>query len=358
MIFLTIMERGKISYVTIANLIWAKRKTYEKYGLIKNGKCHSHDTIRRILTIIDGNALYENTLNGFYEFLQSLKSHYLKEGDFKHLSFDGKEMRGSGRSKDCQNPKKNIAMLNVYDTEMGTVLECIPIDEKESEIPAAQQIFETMDLKNTVLTADALHCQRETARIIVEQKGTYVLTVKDNQSLLLQEIKARFENKRSKITKYELEGRIVEILDLPKNYALADEWAGLKCFARMYSTRGKNPCIRYFIAGTSDHRLICDAIELRWSCEDMHKIKDCDLYEDAIRSTDKKALQKIAILNNLAVQLIKLYQAMSNEEPQRAKIYFQVNTIECLNFMLGVMSSEEIIDSLVKNIKKRKRNRK
>ena len=90
----------------------------------------------------------------------------------------------------------------------------------------------------------------------------------------------------------------------------------------------------------------------------MHKIKDCDLYEDAIRSTDKKALQKIAILNNLAVQLIKLYQTMSNEDPHRAKIYFQVNPIECLNFMLSVMSSEEIIDALVKDIKKKKRNRK
>ena len=158
MIFRKIMERGKVSYVVIEDIIWAKRKTYEKYGLIEKGQCPSHDTIRRILTIIDGNALYENTLNGFYQFLQSLKNNYMKEGDYMHLSFDGKEMRGSGRSKDFQNPKRNIAMLNVYDTDMGTVLECVPIDQKESEIPAAQQIFETMDLKDSVLTADALHC--------------------------------------------------------------------------------------------------------------------------------------------------------------------------------------------------------
>ena len=249
-------------------------------------------------------------------------------------------------------------MLNVYDTDTGTVIECIPIDEKESEIPAAQAVFETMDLSNTVLTADALHCQKVTAGIIANQKGVYILTVKENQPLLLQEIKARFENPKSKIVKYELDGRVIEILSLPKNYVLADDWSGLKSFARMCSSRRKNPCIRHFICNTSDHRLINDGITLRWGCECMHHVKDCDLYEDAIRSTDKKALQKIAILNNLAVQLIKLYQALSTEEPHRAKIYFQVNTVECLNYMLGIMSSEEIIDALVKNIKKQKRNRK
>ena len=80
-------------------------------------------------------------------------------------------------------------MLNVYDTDTGMVIECIPIDEKESEIPAAQAVFETMDLSNTVLTADALHCQKVTAGIIANQKGVYILTVKENQPLLLRKSK-------------------------------------------------------------------------------------------------------------------------------------------------------------------------
>jgi hypothetical protein len=94
MIFLSIMERGKVSFVVIADIIWAKQKVYEKYGLIEEGQCPSHDTIRRILTIIDGNALYENTLNGFYQFMQCLRNNCRKEGDYKHLAFDGKEFKG------------------------------------------------------------------------------------------------------------------------------------------------------------------------------------------------------------------------------------------------------------------------
>lgn len=40
-----------------------------------------HDTIRRILTLLDGNALYENTIQGFYLFLESMKNHYSVQGD-------------------------------------------------------------------------------------------------------------------------------------------------------------------------------------------------------------------------------------------------------------------------------------
>ena len=357
MVFLAILERGKVSYVIIADVIWAKKAKYKAYGLLETDQSPSHDTIRRVLTLIDKNALYENTLNGFYAFLQSLERNLKKEGDYRHIAFDGKEMRGSGRSKDTLDPKRNTAMLNVYDSGLATVIECEPIDDKENEIPVAQKLFSTMDLKNTVLTADALHCQRDTAAIIKGQAGVYVLTVKDNQPLLLEEIKARFINPKSKITKHELEERTVEILDLPKNYALADEWAGLRTFTRMISSRGKNPCERYFISNTADHRLICDAIVNRWCCEDFHKIKDLDFYEDAIRSTDKRALQSIAILNNLAVQLIRIYQSISGNEFRRAKIYFQVNPIECLNLILGVMSSEKIIDKLVRDLEDKKKKR-
>lgn len=181
MVFLVTIERGKTAFTTIADYIEMKQVQYRNYGLLKTDRCPSHDTIRNILTFLVGNAIYENTLVGFYNFLRSLEKHLSKTGDFRHISFDGKEMRGSGRSKDSQHPKRNTAMLNVYDTGLATVVYCVPIDEKKNEIPVAQELLKTMDLKNTVLTADALHCQKETASIIASQRGIYVLTVKDNQ---------------------------------------------------------------------------------------------------------------------------------------------------------------------------------
>lgn len=358
MIFLTVLERGKTSYVIIADVIEAKKRTYESLGLIEDGQCPSHDTIRRVLSLLNAEGLRENTIQAFYFFLQCLERNFLSQGDYKHVAFDGKEMRGSGRASDTKKPKRNTAMLNVYDTGCATVICCEPINEKENEIPVSQELFRWMEFKNSILTADALHCQKETVSLIHAGKGLYLLTVKDNQPLLAEEIKARFDNPKSakKIKTCEEDERIIEILELPKNYALADEWPGLKAFVRMRSVRNrKNPCVRHFISSTADHRLICDAIEMRWSCESMHRIKDMDLFEDAIRSTDKMALQNIANLNNLAVQLFYLYQAITGMEFRKAKIFFQTNPVDCLNLILGTMSSEEIIDQLISALNRKKK---
>jgi hypothetical protein len=89
----------------------------------------------------------------------------------------------------------------------------------------------------------------------------------------------------------------------------------------------------------------------------MHRIKDMDLFEDAIRSTDKNALQNIATLNNLAVQLFSLYQAITGMEFRKAKIFFQTNPIDCLNLILGTMSSEEIISKLITELEKKKKKK-
>ncbi len=360
LIFLTVLERGKTSFVIIADVIEARKRMYESLGLIENGECPSHDTIRRILSLLSTEGLYENTIQAFYYFLVMLERHFLSQGDYKHLAFDGKEMRGSGRASTTQSPRRNTAMLNVYDTGCATVICCEPIDEKENEIPVSQELFRWMEFRNSVLTADALHCQRETVELIINAHGMYLLTVKDNQPLLVKEIKARFDNPKykNKIKVYEEDGRTIEILELPKNYALSDEWKGLKAFVRMHSTKNsKNPCMRYFIASTADHRLICDAINLRWSCEQMHRIKDMDLFEDAIRSTDKTALHNIATLNNLAVQLFYLYQAITGMEFRKAKIFFQTNPIDCLNLILGTMSSEEIVNKLIAELEKKKKKK-
>lgn len=359
MIFLSIIEGGTATFTGIADYIEANQRRLASYGLIENGKCPSHDTIRRILTMLDSDTLYQCTLDGFYNFLKSLENNLKKQGDYTHIGFDGKEIRASGRAKDTQNPKRNTAMMNVYDSGLMTAVFSEPIDSKENEIPVARELLSMMNLKATVLTADALHCQKETIELIHDKKGIYVIPVKDNQRLLSEEIQARFKNPKSKITKHERDHRTIEILNLPKKYTVNDDWKGLKSYARMTSTKRKDPCIMYFISNTTDHQLIIDGIENRWAIEDaFHKPKDMIFNEDIWRSTDKNALHNITILNNLALQLLNIYQMISGKPSPKAKTYFKFNSIESLNIILGVMTSEEIVDKLVKELKKRKKSKK
>lgn len=357
LIFLVILQYGKQSYVAIADFIEVGQKKYRQYNLLGD-TCPSHDTIRRVLTLLSGDSLQENTLQGFYNFLKYLEKHALKQGDYTHLGIDGKEIRGSGRSKNTKNPLRNTATLNVYDSSLGTCIACTPIDKKENEIPVAQRIIKEMYLKNTVVTADALHCQKETAKIIQEQKGIYILSVKDNQRSLLQEMDFKFNSPKTKIHTYNCDGRKIEIINLPKSYAITSEWKGLRSFVKMISTKRKNECIRYFITNTDDERLIIEGIEKRWLIEnDLHRQKDIDFGEDSIRSTDKNALHNIAILNNLGLQLMRIYQALSLKPFIKAKRGMQADSIECMNYILGIMSSQEIISKLIDELHKQKKKR-
>jgi hypothetical protein len=63
------------------------------------------------------------------------------------------------------------------------------VDQKTNEIPVARQLLEPLDLRGRIVAADALHTQSETARqIVLEKGGDYLLTVKDNQPTLNQNI--------------------------------------------------------------------------------------------------------------------------------------------------------------------------
>ncbi|MCI8430541.1 MAG: ISAs1 family transposase [Lachnospiraceae bacterium] len=63
---------------------------------------------------------------------------------------------------------------------------------KTNEIPAAQEVLRLMDPKGTIVTADAMNCQKGTAETIIDAKGDYVLALKGNQTLFYEEVKLFF----------------------------------------------------------------------------------------------------------------------------------------------------------------------
>jgi predicted transposase YbfD/YdcC len=346
LIFLVKLRERTNCFMEIAGHIKINRKLYEKYGLIKNEQCPSHDTIRRVMMMVDGDALYQEIVNRFHGFLRSLEDEIRGSSAYRHLAMDGKSVNGSGRADGTKNPKANQHILNIYDCGLSTCIYSESIDEKTNEIPVGQAILEKMELKKTVVTADAMHCQKKTASIIHAGKGVYVLTVKDNQSLLLEEIRTRFEKSPGKIHRHEREKRIIEILPLPKSYA-TDGFTGMKVFVRMTSSAGKGIAERCFIANTVNEELICEAIEGRWMIEnDLHKEKDTFFYEDRIRFTNKNAVHNMAIMNNLAMQIVRIYQAVAEPDLYMAKLTVHDLPVESVQRILAVMSSDEIIKTI------------
>ena len=357
MVFLTILSDGINSFYGIADQVRICRDKYEKYGLIEDGKIPSHDTFRRVFSMLSVQELYNQTIQCFYDFLKNLEDTITGRNSYKQLMIDGKEVRGSGRSSSCSSPKKNFNVLNVYDSSLETCIYSKVIPDKTNEIPVAQDFLRKTILKNVVVTSDALHCQRETADIIAKGKGIYVLTVKDNQKLLLEEMQSLFEKHKEKIITIDRSKRTFEILFLPKSYGW-DGFTGMKVFIRMRSkTRSsKREEIRYFISNTTKEELICEAIENRWHIENgLHREKDMFLNEDLFRSSESNTVNCLAVMNNFAMQLIRIYQAVSGLELRHAKIYMRNYTLEGCTEILSKLKSEEVIAKIKEEMPKIKK---
>ena len=357
MALLVILSRGINSFYGIATYVRLDKEKYEKYGLIEDGMCPSHDTFRRVFELLDSKAIFEQTIDRLYDFLSLLEKELLGQTTHKQIMVDGKEVRGSGRSLNSNNPKRNVQILNIYDNSLQTCIHSEAIDEKTNEIPVAQAYQKQMSLKNVVVTADALHCQTETAKVVAQKRGIYVLTVKENQPSLLQEIHTRIDKNPKKVITVIRGKRVFELYHLPKNYA-TDGFIGMKTFVRMKSSAHskRKADMRCFISNSADEELILEAIENRWDIENgFHKEKDLFLGEDRFRSTYRNTVLNLAVLNNLALQLVKIYQAISSITFYEAKVYMQLHPIEGLQKIAAVVDNTEVIDQVRSELKKIKK---
>jgi len=126
----------------------------------------SESTFARLLLHLDNPALQRALLR----WLDHVLGPRDPQGD--QVSVDGKELLNS----------QGLEVVSAYSVQSGRWLGSEPVAPGSNEIPAAQQLLGRVDLDGSLVTADALHTQTETARIIVQERGgDYLCTVKGNQ---------------------------------------------------------------------------------------------------------------------------------------------------------------------------------
>ena len=101
------------------------------------------------------------------------------------IAVDGKTMRGA-RTGDAPAPH----LLSALDQATGAVLTQQGVADKSNEIPALRRLLESPGLSGTVVSADAMHTQVDTAQWITQRGGHYLLTPLDNQKTLRRTLKA------------------------------------------------------------------------------------------------------------------------------------------------------------------------
>jgi predicted transposase YbfD/YdcC len=136
----------------------------------------SHDTFSRLFRNLDPDQFRNSFQRCMAQFSEPLQGMVAIDGKVLHRSFD----RASGKSA--------LHMVSAWGSEQRLVLAQIATDAKSNEITAAPKLLKLLTLKGTIVTADALNCQRAIAGQIVEQKGDYALALKGNQGTLFDDV--------------------------------------------------------------------------------------------------------------------------------------------------------------------------
>ena len=107
------------------------------------------------------------------------------------IMIDGKAIKSTDAIKSI------TTMMNIVTayTDTGIALGQVVVDNKSNEIPAVRELIELLNVKGMIITADAMHCQREIAETIIRNKGNYVLQLKANQGTFYKDVYAMFDDK-------------------------------------------------------------------------------------------------------------------------------------------------------------------
>jgi len=277
----------------------------------------SHDTFGRVFSMIDA----EEFQSAFHDWVLAVNE--VIGGQI--INVDGKCLRGSD---DQVLGKRAIYMVSAWAEANQLVLGQRKVDEKSNEITAIPELLKILQISGCIVTIDAIGTQTNIAEAIVAAKADYVLSVKENQGHLYEDISVLFAVDQHQNFKYaRLEhaqttnkghGRIEvrecwstsnpEYLNLIRDLPA---WAGLKSIAMVVSTRkiGEQETrqVRFYISTLpSNAERILEIACKHWSIENqLHWVLDVAMNEDHSRVRQDQAPENLAVLRHIALNLLK-----------------------------------------------------
>ena len=283
----------------------------------------SHDTIQRVISLLNPQTLYADTIN--YLITKINKISVSNERDI--LSMDGKTSNGSKRNIGINEKENVVNTMSVYSTNYGISLIQDYIEDKTNEIPMGPKLLGKLNLEGCVVTADALNTQVDTIKAIIKGKADYVLPVKENQKLTYEEIKEYFSDKEllnqvkkknyKTITSKEHNGIITReyyMTDDIKWMNKKEKWPKLQSIGLARNTIERNNKVivedRYYIVSfTNNIELFSNSVRAEWGVENnLHAPLDIIFKEDNNRTLEKNGARNLGVIRRIALAILKFVQ--------------------------------------------------
>jgi predicted transposase YbfD/YdcC len=298
---------GSNSYDDIEDFAVGREEWFKTFLELPNG-IPSHDTFNRVFANMDP-VKFEKCFRNWVDAV-------LVKHKGQLISVDGKTIRGA-KSHGVKSP---IHMASAWANDSNIVLGQVKVNEKSNEITAIPELLNSLFIKGSLISIDAMGCQEDIAECIIKGKGDYLLAVKNNQHSLFENIEDsfRFLNPASYDEDIDIGHRRIEIrkctvitdlahIDEPlrwKNLSVLIKVESERCFK---ATRVIEKAIRYYIGSKSaDARFYQHNVRGHSSIENkLHWALDIDFQEDADRKRNKNAARNFSLVNKVAINILK-----------------------------------------------------
>jgi len=277
----------------------------------------SRDCIRRLLLALKPEAFQHCFQNWITDAIAK------DDSNLKRLvAIDGKTNR---RSHDHAKDLGALHIVTAWASEEGIALGQVATDAKSNEITAIPQLLEQINLTDTIITIDAMGCQKNIVAQIVDGGGDAVIAVKDNQPTLKAAIVAHFKEHLERDME-ELQYRFYETHDEghgrkdertyflskpPRDFGPQEDWPWVKAIGytlrlTQHADGTETDEVRYYICTRYlSGKRFAEAVRKHWSIESMHWVLDVNFREDDSRTRERTLGNNLSWLRRFAITLLK-----------------------------------------------------
>lgn len=302
---------GYDDFENMAYFLKQKESYFKKLLLIE--KTPSHDCLSDLFSTIDAKEF----MNIFVEWVKTI----VEQRTGVTIAIDGKAIKSA---RDKINGGNTPYILSAYLTEIGISIGQVEVDKKSNEIKSIPELLRLIDIEGNYITIDAAGTQEGVVKLIVQLGGHYVLNVKANQKILMNDLQTYFNaniGKTSKIKTYTTNLEKNHGREEYREYYLSydtncitnkQKWDTVASIGMVRVYRKTNDKLEindhYYIMDTSiTMEMFIKSTRNHWNIEcGLHWRLDVILNEDHSRNRVKNSISNLSIIRKIVFNLVRL----------------------------------------------------